>query len=237
MILPKKLAIFVEGQTEQMFVEKLVKEIAGYKKISIDVYQFQGSKSNRIIKPINSCLEINSPFFVLLYDCGSDSHVVSDIKKQHSSLSNNGYTKIIGLRDLYPKPLDKKAEIEQGIRGLLKPLEKTGIPIFVNLAVMEIEAWFLAEWNYFYKIDNRLTSDFIFENCGLELKSIDVEQIPHPSQDLDNIYRLINRNYDKSETTSREIVEYLDYEFLYLHLVNRVTQIKKFITDVDSFLV
>ncbi|MEG4940867.1 hypothetical protein [Microcoleus sp. F4-D5] len=234
---PKKIACFVEGQTEQIFVERLFQEIAGYKKISIETYKFQGGKANRIIQPLKLSTIKNAPFFVLLYDCGNDAHVVSDIRKQHQSLIKNGYEKILGLRDLYPIPLGRKEEIETGIRGFLKLLQKIGVPISVILAVMEVEAWFLAEWNYLAKIDNRLTCDFIIQKCGLDLRIIDPEQRVRPSQDLDEIYRLVSRNYDKSEKVSQEIINNLDYEFLYLHLVNSVKQLKKFIDEIDSFLV
>ncbi|PSB50291.1 hypothetical protein C7B67_14980 [filamentous cyanobacterium Phorm 6] len=236
-MIQKKIACFVEGQTEQIFVEKLFQEIAGYKKISIETFKFQGGKDNRIIQSLKPSIVKDTPFFVLLYNCNCDSQVLSDIRKQHESLTNNGYEKIIGLRDLYPQPLEKKQEIEKGIRGFLKPLQKTGVPISVILAVMEIEAWFLAEWNYLAKIDNRLTPNFILQECGLDLKSIDIEQREHPSQDLDEIYRLVSSNYDKTEKASQEIITNLDYEFLYLHLVNSVKQLKKFIDEIDSFLV
>jgi hypothetical protein len=233
----KKIACFVEGQTEQIFVERLFQEIAGHKNISIKTYKFQGNKANRISQPLKLSTIKNAPFFVLLYNCDCDSQVVSDIRKQHESLTNSGYEKILGLRDLYPDPLERKQEKETGTTGLLKHLQKTGVPISVIYAVMEIEAWFLAEWNYFAKIDNRLTCDFILQKCGLDLRNIDVEQRLHPSQDLDEIYRLVSRNYDKSEKTSQEIINNLDYEFLYLHLVNSVKQLKRFIDEIDSFLV
>jgi Domain of unknown function (DUF4276) len=233
----KKIACFVEGQTEQIFVERLFQEIAGYKNISIETYKFDGSKSNRILKPLKLSLVKDAPFFVLLYDCGTDSQVVSDIRKQHTSLTKNGYQKIIGLRDLYPQSLDKKEEIEKGIRGNLKPLQEIGIPISVNIAVMEIEAWFLAEWHYFAKIDNRLSPDFILQECGFDLRSIDIEERSHPAQDLQDIYQLIGSNYDKSEKQSQDIINYLNYEFLYLHLTKSVKQLKKFIDEIDSFLI
>jgi len=236
-MIQKKIACFVEGQTEQIFVEKLFQEIAGYKKISIETYKFQGGKSNRRIQSVKSSIIKSAPFFVLLYDCGSDSQVVSDITKQHESLTNSGYEKILGLRDLYPLPLGKKEEVEKGIRGFLKPLQKMGIPISINLAVMEIEAWFLAEWHYFYKLDNRLNPDFILQELGFDLRNIDVEQRLHPSQDLDDIYQLIGGKYDKSEKICQDIINYLDYEFLYVDLVSRVQQLKSFIGEIDSFLV
>ncbi len=233
----KKIACFVEGQTEQIFVERLFQEIAGKKKISIETFKFQGGKDNRIIQSLKLSKVQDAPFFVLLYNCGCDSHVVSDIRKQHEILTTQGYEKILGLRDLYPKFLSEKGQVEGGIKGWLERVQPMGIPIYITLAVMEIEAWFLAEWHYFDQIDNRLSPDFILQELGLDLINIDVEQRPHPSQDLDEIYRLVSRNYDKSEKTSQEIIKNLEYEFLYLHLVNSVKQLKRFIDEIDSFLV
>jgi hypothetical protein len=233
----KKIAIFVEGQTERMFVTKLLQEITGYKNISIEIWEAKGSRNNRNITLINSIVVEDTPFFALLYDCGSESHVVSDIKKQHKSLIKRNFEKIIGLRDLYPKPLTDKQGIEDGIKGFLKPLIKNGIPISVILAIIEVEAWFLAEAMFFSKIDNRLTTDFILQNCGIDLINLDVEQRPHPSEDLNNIYRLIGKTYDKNKEQVKDIVEHLDYKFIYLELVNTVKQLEKLIKEIDSFLV
>jgi hypothetical protein len=233
----KKIACFVEGQTEQIFVERLFQEIAGHKNISIKTYKFQGGKANRKIQTLKLSTIKNAPFIVLLYDCGNDAHVVSDIIKQHQSLTKKGYEKILGLRDLYPKPLGKKEEIETGIRGILRPLQKIGVPISVILAVMEIEAWFLAEWHYFDKLDSRLTPDFILQELNLDLINTDVEKRPHPTEDLKDIYRLVSRKYDKNEKASQEIINNLDYEFLYVDLVKSVNQLKRFIDEIDSFLV
>ncbi len=168
-----KIACLVEGQTEQIFVERLFQEIAGYKKISIETFKFQGGKDNRIIQSLKPSIVKDAPFFVILYNCDCDSQVLSDIRKQQESLRNSGYEKFLGLRNLSPHPLEKKQEIEKGIRGFLKLLQHKGIPIPMNLAVREIEAWFLAEWNYWSKIYNRLLCDFILEKCGLDLRIID----------------------------------------------------------------
>lgn len=236
-MIQKKIAIFVEGQTEQLFIARLLEEIAGKKNISIDIRKFCGDRKNRESKQLDSKILKNTPFFALLYDCGSESHVVSDIKKQHESLIQGNYEKIIGLRDLYPKPFTHKKIIEDGIKGFLKPLIKNSIPISVILAIMEVEAWFLAEVKVFSKIDNRLTTDFILQNCGLDLININAEQRPDPSKDINHIYQLIGRNYDKNEEQVKDIVEYLDYEFIYLELVNTVKQLEKLIKEIDDFLV
>jgi hypothetical protein len=235
-MLQKKLAIFVEGQTERILITRLLQEIAGYKKVSVEVYQVRGDKANRKIQPLKSNLIEVAPFFILLYDCGCDSHVLSDIKKQHNSLTNNGYEKILGLRDLYPEPLKNRTQVENGIKGFLKTFQKNGIPISMILVIMEIEAWFLGEYSFLTKIDSCLTSKFILHNIGFDLNALDVEQIPHPSQVLDSIYQLIQRSYDKSETTVEEIASLLDYEFIYLHLVKKIKQLKQLIDAINLFL-
>jgi hypothetical protein len=235
-MLQKKLAIFVEGQTERIFITRLLQEIAGYKKVSVEVYQVRGDKANRKIQPLKSNLIEVAPFFILLYDCGCDSHVLSDIKKQHNSLTNNGYEKILGLRDLYPKPLKNRTKVENGIKGFLKTFQKNGIPISMILVIMEIEAWFLGEYSFLTKIDSCLTSNFILHNLGFDLNALDVEQIPHPSEALNKIYQLIQRSYDKSETTVEEIASLLNYEFMYLHLVDKIKQLKQLIDAINLFL-
>lgn len=235
-MLQKKLAILVEGQTERILITRLLQEIAGYKKVSVEVYQVRGDKANRKIQPLKSNLIEVAPFFILLYDCGCDSHVLSDIKKQHNSLTNNGYEKILGLRDLYPEPLKNRTQVENGIKGFLKTFQKNGIPISMILVIMEIEAWFLGEYSFLTKIDSCLTSKFILHNIGFDLNALDVEQIPHPSQVLDSIYQLIQRSYDKSETTVEEIASLLDYEFIYLHLVKKIKQLKQLIDAINLFL-
>ncbi|MFM6323732.1 MAG: TOPRIM nucleotidyl transferase/hydrolase domain-containing protein [Microcystis sp.] len=235
-MLQKKLAIFVEGQTERILITRLLQEIAGYKKVSVEVYQVRGDKANRKIQRLKSNSIEVAPFFVLLYDCGCDSHVLSDIKKQYVSLTDKGYEKILGLRDLYPEPLENRTKVENGIKGFLKPLlQNKGIPISMILVIMEIEAWFLGEYSFLTKIDSCLTSKFILDNLGFELNALDVEQIPHPSQVLDRIYQLIQRSYDKSETTVEEIASLLDYEFIYLHLVEKIKQLKQLIDAINLF--
>ena len=114
---PKKIACFVEGQTEQIFVERLFQEIAGYKEIDIETYKIQGCKGNRRIQSLKQSIKKDAPFFVLLYNCDCDSQVHSDIKNEYESLTNSGYEKILGLRDLYPRSLSEKGKVEGGIKG------------------------------------------------------------------------------------------------------------------------
>jgi hypothetical protein len=64
----------------------------------------------------------NPQYEALIYDCGGDnydadgrpkSEIVSDMIEMQSRLAEQGYTEIIGLRDLYP--LTDLPKLERGL--------------------------------------------------------------------------------------------------------------------------
>jgi hypothetical protein len=156
----EKLAIFVEGQTEQIFVSKLLEEVAEKSMLAIECTSGEGG-SGRSIRTFKLVKQspvgaTSSKYYILIYRSNNDSRVVSDIRDQHSSLTGNGYKAIIGLRDVYPK---SRADIPAIKQNSQRVLPKAGTPIFLVFAILEIEAWFLAEYSHFTKIDPCLTSD------------------------------------------------------------------------------
>jgi len=128
----KKIAFFVEGQTEQFFMNKLLREIAGEKNITIDLRLLRGgSKTSRLETflpnnqyPISTYRNpLNPQYEALIYDCGGDnydaqgklkSEIVSDIVEMKDNLTQRGYSQIIGLRDLYPMSLSELPKLELG---------------------------------------------------------------------------------------------------------------------------
>jgi len=244
----RKLAIFVEGQTEQIFVENLLREIVEKNHISIEVKKISGRKKHRVSNPIvKDQVTIETRFYVLIYDSSGDTQVVSDIRDQCESLSSNGYERIIGLRDVYCKSIaDKtsldeyiayKLSLERGLHYSLSTVIMTDpIPMNIVLAVMEIESWFLSEWNHFPKIDAKLTLDKIQTDLGFNPKTDNMETRLHPSSDIDKIYRLVGSSYDKNKDQINSIVSKLDYEFLYLKLIHTVPSLGKFIGYINLFL-
>ena len=152
-----KLAVFVEGYTEVLFVEKLIAEIAGNNKVVIDHREIRGgSASRRTFARIRaSKMEGDEKYFVMIVDCGGDSLVKTRIMEEHENLTNGGYSKIIGIRDV--RPDFTHADIPRLEAGLAKHIKTSLIPVEFILAVMEIEAWFLAEVSHFAKIDPGIT--------------------------------------------------------------------------------
>jgi hypothetical protein len=228
----KKLAIFVEGKTEQIFVNKLLREIAGTINISIEIQSQEGRKFVEVImKDIETSA---TKFFVLIYNSGSDIRVASDMKKQYKKLTESGYERIIGLRDIYPRSIIQKSKLQSELENVLP---KGSIPINIVIAVMEVEAWFLAEYNHFLKIDPRLTPEQIQAMFGFNPQTDDMEQRPHPADDMKQIYNYVGKGYHKSEKQLNGLASHLDYEFIYMHLANSVPSLGEFVGYIDKFMI
>jgi hypothetical protein len=231
----RKLAIFVEGQTEQLFVERLINEVAGASRVLIEKRKASGGyKSPRRFQQISAKSVINGQqYFVLLIDCGCDNRVKSDIVDQYESLVNAGYSAIIGLQDVYPS--SSLADIERFRTGLRYRVKT--MPIIVNfvLSIMEIEAWFLAEYFHMQKIDPRLTTEFVRESLGIDLSKDDIETLVQPSNVLDRVYSLIGQRYKKDKQTVQCTVDFLDYARVFFELPNRLRGIKPLTDALDGF--
>lgn len=232
----KRLAIFVEGQTEQIFVSKLLIEIAGEKNILIGQEKAsKNKKGQRVFTIISASSKISDQkYYVLIRDCGSENNVKSDILDSYKSLTQKNYEKILGLRDVYPSKFKDISKLESGLKYGL-PTK----PILINilLAIMEVEAWFLAETSHFSRIHPSLTLDRIKKALHFDPTTINVEQRYHPSKDLDDIYRLVGLAYNKKKANVQRTVKKLDYNILYCGLKAKVKNLGMFIGEIDAFLV
>ena len=230
----KRLAIFVEGQTEKIFVRKLLEEIAGKNNIAFVEQNMKGKQNSRFIElTMSDPVTAQTKYYVLIYNSGSDNSVVSDIRDQYASLVDSGYSKIIGLRDVYPFSIAEKTVLERGLKAVLP---NGAISTHLVLAVMEVEAWFLAEWKHFIKIDVNLTPSLIQSNLGFNPEVDNMENRNHPAEDLHQAYQLVGKSYRKKENQVNRVVSNLDYEFLYLQLAGVVPSLGKFISYINDFM-
>jgi len=209
----RKLAFFVEGQTEQIFAQALVVACAGKCNLHIkSVRGHLGGKNSRIFFEIEAKkVGAGGDYYVLITDCGSDDRVVTDIRDRFDDLVLEGYEMIIGLRDVRPdfsrhEIIRLKAGMESSVATL------TGIPIELYLSIMELEAWFLAENTHFLRIAPELTEQRITENLGFFPDNKNAETREIPSDDLAVIYNIANILYDKSRQIVARVVNSLDFE-------------------------
>jgi hypothetical protein len=221
-------AIFVEGQTELIFVERLLFEIVDYQGLRIVRETQHGGFYHEIgvrgAPPANACHN------VLLVNCACDGKVLSAIEERAKKLRNAGYDRIIGLRDIHPRPTHELEEIYELTANRLVSMP---LPCKLVFAVREIEAWFLADTEHFGHYNPLLTPAFIQQKIGVDVAQQDVEQIPHPAELLKKIYNLVGGTYDKKFKEAHRVVNILNYEYLYLEAPDSVSALKKFVDELD----
>jgi hypothetical protein len=230
-----KLAVFVEGQTEQIFVESLIHEIAGRHRVHIDAVQaFGGRNSPRHFLEVHATKpEPHKEYYVLIYDCMGDSKVLSDVREQYAGLASQGYLGIVGVRDVLPQAPADIPTIRSDFESFLpaSPIR----PLLV-LAVMEIEAWFIAEHTHFGRLHPSLTAAAVSAKLGYEPASHDVQTIACPTDDLRSVYSLAGLGYAKKRNQVERTVRQLDYAELYLTLPSRIPDLGALVSCVDRFL-
>lgn len=224
-----KLALFVEGQTEAQFLERLVSEIIGHQNVTIlRQKKYRGSKFITLYLRGDD----DSDYFVLIRDCMNDGSVKSAILDTWESLKESDYEIVLGLRDVYPIEISDALKLKTGLNENL-PDE---IYIKILLAIHEIEAWFIAENSHFERIDPRLTKTFIENGLPIDISPNTVEDIEHPANVLNQIYCLVGKKYDKREHTLPHTIYNLDCAQIYLNLPASVSCLDELISELDQFI-
>ena len=221
-------AIFVEGQTELVFVERLLFEMFSYQRLRIEREEQHGGLYHEI--GVRGAPPENAYYNVLLVNCACDGKVLPAIEERAKKLRKAGYDGILGLRDIYPRPSN---EVEEIYKLTADRLESMPLPCKLVIAVREIEAWFIADTGHFVQYDPLLTLAFIREKIDVDLARQDVEQIPHPSELLKKIYNLVGGTYRKKLKEAHRVVDLLNYEYLYLEAPESVPALKKFLDELD----
>jgi hypothetical protein len=233
---PHKIAIFAEGQTEQIFVSRLLAEIAGYNRIRVEVFRVLGGRrfSRILYKLTPDSQDEPHPYYAMIVDCTGDSRVTSEVRDQYETLISAGYTAIIAIRDVAPD--FTRNEIPRLISEFRRFLRQSPVEPLLVLPTMEIEAWFIGECTHFGRIHNYLTLDAIREKIGVDLIGDDIEGRAHPAADLDSIYQLANLRYTKSKADVERTVACLDYEAVRQGLSQKVPSLAPLIKGLESFL-
>lgn len=226
-----KLAIYVEGETEQIFAERLVREMAGHADLHIVPVKARGGvntrRRTRIVQAVPE--DLKAEYYVLLVDCSGDGGVKSRLLEEHPSLVSHGYHVILTLRDV-PKDRTRIERFREGF--------PTGIPADIpavfTFAIMEIEAWFLAEYTHFQQIDVALTQALIVEHLGFDPTTQDMREIDRPARVLAEVYALVNQNYRKGRAAQHTIYR-LDLERLVTDVAASEPEITRFVNTIAAF--
>lgn len=118
-----KMAMFVEGYTEVVFVDKLIREVAEKNAVLIQWRRIAGGTT---CARHNIQIQAEGPHagqdhFVVIHDCGGDDAVKTRMTEEYPLLAGSGYSKIVCIRDVYPSFTAPE----------IPDLEK-GLPLFVR---------------------------------------------------------------------------------------------------------
>lgn len=94
----KKVAVFVEGQAELILVRELLIKMYNYQNVGINCYNLICDNLQYTPHPYGDKTAQN---YYMIVNVGNDNSVLSKIFARASGLYEKGFTKIIGLRDVY----------------------------------------------------------------------------------------------------------------------------------------
>jgi hypothetical protein len=232
----KRMAIFVEGLTEELFIDRLLREIVTETKLQITHAELRGGgRAGPRCLTITAREKTSLPkeYSVIIYNSGSDSQVASDIRERYESLVKAGYSQIVGIRDVRPEVSTN--EIPRLRRGLRYRLRTQPVdPLFV-LSVMETEAWFLAECTHFLCIHENLTIPRIIQTFGFNPETEDMQVRAKPAADLSNIYGLEGYAYNKRGSNIKRTIDALDYCKIFLEHGQRFPDLDSLIALLQRF--
>ena len=96
-----KIAIFVEGQTELIFTREYLNLLYCYN-VSINCLKLQAGNTTPVPYSYNPP---NAEYEFYIYMVQNDVKVLSAMKEKESILYKQGFSKVIGLRDMYSRSI------------------------------------------------------------------------------------------------------------------------------------
>ena len=221
-----KVAIYVEGITEAGFVYQLIK--TKYHDIWTDFrLECLNLDPASAIDDLWGFGDENSRDYFLIFDSCSHDAVSSDILSRFENHRQNGFDKVVGLRDvysdryfdLYGRNTDRQ-NIESFITDMQNTIQEFDNSGFIQLrfAIMETEAWLLAMSDVFSRIDPQINAQWLLEKISFDVADDPETSIVHPYSKLEEIYTSIAKTYSKHWREIKEIIFKLtwdDFDKLY----------------------
>lgn len=231
----RKLAIFVEGLTEQILVRHLLQNVLDQRRIAIQTAKITGGHNVRMSFTVMRAapVEGRTDYYIMIYDCGGETNVKGYLMAHREKLISSGYTMIIGLRDVYPN--FTREEIPKLVRGLNFKLPQKGAFTHIYLAVMETEAWFLGEYRHLKKVSGKLTPEYIEKRLGFNPRTENMEDREWPAADMKAVYHLVGHDYTKKRDRLNAVVGKLDFNHFTHALADKMPSLGSFVKGLEQF--
>lgn len=238
----RKIAIFVEGKTEYIFVREFLCGWYEYNadKVGIECYEFRAENANQVPYPFG---QRDSENFYLIYNVGNDQSVISKMLKEHSRLQQSGFQLIVGLNDMYCDEYHKAVQnrqidikVNERFISMRKDIiRQKGLEEVVksHFAIMEVEAWFLGMYDFLSRLDAKLQPGLIMQELGIDITDDPEITYYHPAKRLDDIYQLAGKRYGKHESDICAITScFTKQDYQNLMKSNKCQSFKNFVNDI-----
>jgi hypothetical protein len=236
----RKIAIFTEGQSEQIFIRHLLLRTMDCSKMGFSCLRLHAGKTIHV--PFDYP-NPNAEVCFLIVNVGQDEKVLSVIKEREKDLIKKGFERIIGLRDMYSEEYSKRSPngIDNSVTrafidGWNSTIQSMSNPskIKMHIAIMELEAWFLGMYNMFERLNPALHIDYIERELGFNLSVIDPQtEFFKPTDIVSNILQLISWQYKKSEHDIESICSRINMsDFSNAFENGRCTSFKDFYNEI-----
>lgn len=225
----RKITIFVEGDTELIFVRNFLNTWYNYdaNSLGMECYKLQSNRPNPVPYFIGSR---DSENFYQIIIVGNDN-IASKILSRAEELGKAGFSTIVGLRDMYCDTYHKhlthgrivSSELNDKFKQIAQEtIDNTLLPnkstIHIHFAIMEVEAWLLGIESLLTYLDSKLDMKTIKEQLGLDLSEDPETTIYHPAYKLEQLFALADKQYGKHTDVTEKLLSKLmktDYEQLY----------------------
>lgn len=200
-----KVALFVEGQTEQIFVSDLLLKWYNYDETIIGFECVAARGATLFRGGFTTYGSPASENFFLIRNIGNDESVISRMQEEAENMIERGYRLIIGLRDMYSQDYSNKIrtypkQIDQplnqryidGARNILANHPQSRL-LRIHHAIMEVEAWLLGMPSSLLGLSPAMTKEYIRSQGYTFVDDLDPETtIFHPTAEIAKLGRSLN---------------------------------------------
>lgn len=228
----RKVALFVEGQAEQVFVRDFLIKWYDWdiNKVGLACYMLHAG--NEYEAPYQHGT-VDSENYFQIFNVGNDSSVLSVMLDRADSLHNAGYSLVVGLRDMFSKvyhqmtfqknneriiDLELNERFIQSAKDTIEASSKS-LELQMHFAIMEVEAWLLGMPKFMELLQDINDPE---------------TDIYHPAEKLKELMEAMGSGYDKHSKDIESIIGNLDKkDYLALYESGRCQSFRKF---VDALL-
>lgn len=231
----RRVAIFVEGQSELIFVREFLLKWFDYQ---VDLECRNLFTSEKFDRADYDFSNPGADVHYQIINVGMDGNVLSRILSREQYLYNAGYEKIIGLRDMYSGEYKKIVQdrmvdlqvndrFRQGTLASISQKAKQPGQISFCFAIMELEAWWIGIPSLWGSIDPELKQQN--ESCFSF-----PESVFHPAVFIDQLFQSNSNTYKKKKAEVESIVgKILREDYVDLHGSQRCPSFCEFVQYVQ----